>query len=124
MRQMVDDLVPKATRLLLVEDEPALAGAIEDMLKGENYLVERAEDGIVARDRILSERYDLIVLDVMLPGMDGFEVCVHVRKEGISTPILILTARGQTSDKVHGLKIGADDYLAKPFDPAELLARV
>jgi two-component system alkaline phosphatase synthesis response regulator PhoP len=114
----------KSSRLLLVEDEPALAGAIEDMLKGENYLVERADDGILAKDRILRERYDLIVLDVMLPGMDGFEVCDRVRKEGISTPILILTARGQTSDKVHGLQIGADDYLAKPFDPTELLARI
>jgi two-component system, OmpR family, alkaline phosphatase synthesis response regulator PhoP len=114
----------KSSRLLLVEDEPALAGAIEDMLKGENYLVERAEDGILATDRILRERYDLVVLDVMLPGMDGFEVCARVRKEGIATPILILTARGRTSDKVHGLQIGADDYLAKPFDPAELLARI
>ena|SRR5579884_3751298 len=115
---------PGPNRLLLVEDERALAMTLEDMLKGEKYLIEVTDNGAAARDRILRERYDLIILDVMLPGMNGFEVCEAARKEGIGTPILILTARGQTCDKVRGLKLGADDYLAKPFDPAELLARI
>jgi two-component system alkaline phosphatase synthesis response regulator PhoP len=115
---------PPGSRLLLVEDEPALAATLQDMLKGEKYLVEHVENGLIARQKILTERYDLIVLDVMLPGLSGFDVCESVRNEGIRTPILILTARGQTSDKVRGLTLGADDYLAKPFDPSELLARI
>ena len=111
-------------KILLVEDEPALVMTLTDMLKAEGYQVESARDGIQARDRMIGEPFDLVILDVMLPGMDGFEVCRSVREQGFVRPILMLTARGETSDKVRGLRLGADDYLGKPFDPHELLARV
>jgi two-component system alkaline phosphatase synthesis response regulator PhoP len=94
------------------------------MLKGEQYEVESSTNGLAARDRICTERFDLVILDVMLPGMNGFEICRSVREQGYNTPILMLTARDQTTDKVRGLRTGADDYLSKPFDPRELLARV
>lgn len=112
------------SRILLVEDEPGLIITLTDMLKGEGYAVEGVDNGLEARRRILSEAFDLIVLDVMLPGMNGFQVCKSVREEGVATPILMLTARDQTADKVRGLRIGSDDYLAKPFEPTELLARI
>jgi two-component system, OmpR family, alkaline phosphatase synthesis response regulator PhoP len=111
-------------RILLVEDEPGLVITLTDMLKGEGYRVESSTNGIEARDRIGKEVFDLVILDVMLPGMNGFEVCKSVREQGYSMPILMLTARDQTKDKVRGLRTGADDYLAKPFDPHELLARI
>jgi two-component system alkaline phosphatase synthesis response regulator PhoP len=111
-------------RILLVEDEPSLIVTLSDMLKNEGYEVECIVDGIAANERIVKDAWDLILLDVILPGMTGFEICRNIRQRGISTPVLILTARGQTSDKVEGLKIGADDYLPKPFEPAELLARI
>jgi two-component system alkaline phosphatase synthesis response regulator PhoP len=111
-------------RILLVEDEPALVITLTDMLKGEHYDVESSTNGVGARDRICNGRFDLVILDVMLPGMNGFEVCRSVREQGYTTPILMLTARDQTTDKVRGLRTGADDYLSKPFDPQELLARV
>ena len=111
-------------RILLVEDEPGLILTVTDMLKGEGYAVESIADGIQAKELIVEETFDLIILDVMLPGMSGFDICRKVREEGRTAPILMLTARDQISDKVRGLKLGADDYLAKPFAPTELLARV
>jgi two-component system, OmpR family, alkaline phosphatase synthesis response regulator PhoP len=111
-------------RILLVEDEPALVITLTDMLKAERYEVASSTNGLEAKTRICSETFDLVILDVMLPGMNGFDICNSVRQQGFTTPILMLTARGQTSDKVRGLRTGADDYLAKPFDPHELLARV
>ena len=114
----------QTARILLVEDEPALVITLTDMLKGEGYRVESSTNGLEAKNRIARETFDLVILDVMLPGMNGFEVCKKVRELGYAVPILMLTARGQTSDKVRGLRTGADDYLAKPFDPHELLARI
>jgi two-component system, OmpR family, alkaline phosphatase synthesis response regulator PhoP len=111
-------------RILLVEDEPALVITLTDMLHGERYQVESATNGREAKNRILHESFDLVILDVMLPGMNGFEICKAVREQGYTMPILMLTARDQTRDKVQGLRTGADDYLAKPFDPLELLARI
>jgi two-component system, OmpR family, alkaline phosphatase synthesis response regulator PhoP len=111
-------------RILLVEDEPALVITLTDMLVGEGYDVDSSTDGGEAKNRILRESFDLVILDVMLPGMNGFDICKAVREQGYTMPILMLTARDQTRDKVQGLRTGADDYLAKPFDPHELLARI
>ena len=111
-------------RLLLVEDEPGLQLALSDRLIAEGYRVEPAGDGNTALQRATSEPFDLIILDVMLPGRDGFDVARGVRQQGIQTPILMLTARGQVVDRVVGLKLGADDYLTKPFETIELLARL
>ena len=111
-------------RILLVEDEPALVITLTDMLQGEGYNVESSTNGSEAKNRILRESFDLVILDVMLPGMNGFDICKTVREQGYTMPILMLTARDQTRDKVQGLRTGADDYLAKPFDPHELLARL
>ena len=110
--------------ILLVEDEPGLVLTLGDRLRSEGYKVMATGNGIEAVDRALHNRFDLIILDLMLPGRDGLEACREVRHRGVWTPILMLTARGQTADKVLGLKIGADDYLTKPFDMLELLARV
>jgi two-component system alkaline phosphatase synthesis response regulator PhoP len=111
-------------RLLLVEDDTALVLTLTDLLASKDYQVESVQDGQDALDRASQEDFDLIVLDVMLPRKDGFEICRTLRKRAIQTPIIMLTARGQVQDKVSGLNVGADDYLAKPFDPAELLARI
>lgn len=111
-------------RILLVEDERGLIVALRDRLKSEGYEVEIASDGITGFERAAAETFDLIILDVMLPERSGLDVCRDLRQHKITTPILMLTARGQIYDKVLGLKIGADDYLTKPFDMAELLARV
>jgi two-component system alkaline phosphatase synthesis response regulator PhoP len=111
-------------RLLLVEDEPGLQLALSDRLSSEGYAVETAADGIAAIHRATGEPFDIIVLDVMLPGRDGFEVAKAIRQHGIQTPILMLTARTQVVDRVVGLKLGADDYLTKPFETIELLARI
>jgi len=110
--------------ILLVEDEPGLVLTLGDRLRNEGYRVEAAFNGIEAEDRIGRNRVDLVILDLMLPGKDGLEVCRELRQRGFSTPILMLTARGQAADKILGLRIGADDYLAKPFEMLELLARV
>jgi len=112
------------TRILLVEDEPGLILTVVDRLRSEGYSVDVAQDGEIGEARAASEAFDLILLDVMLPKKSGFDVCQALRQNKINTPILILTARSQTMDKVMGLKIGADDYLTKPFEMAELLARV
>ena len=113
-----------SARLLLVEDEPGLQLALSDRLISEGYRVETAEDGDVAVQRATGEPFDIILLDVMLPRRDGFDVARTLRQQGIQTPILMLTARGQVVDRVVGLKLGADDYLTKPFEMIELLARV
>ena len=115
---------PRAKRILLVEDEPGLVLTLSDRLWAEGYEVAAATDGPNGLARASNERWDLILLDVMLPGQNGFEVCRELRRRGIETPILMLTARGQVIDKVLGLKLGADDYLTKPFDMMELVARV
>lgn len=111
-------------RLLLVEDEPGLQLALTDRLTAEGYAVETAGDGHTAIARATGEPFDVILLDVMLPGRDGFEVAKAVRAQGVQTPILMLTARTQVVDRVVGLKLGADDYLTKPFETIELLARI
>jgi two-component system, OmpR family, alkaline phosphatase synthesis response regulator PhoP len=111
-------------RVLLVEDEPGLQLALTDRLTAEGYRVEAAADGNTAVQRATTEPFDVIILDVMLPGRDGFDVAKTVRQQGVQTPILMLTARTQVVDRVVGLKLGADDYLTKPFEVAELLARI
>ena len=111
-------------RVLLVEDEPSLALTLADRLTSEGYAVVVEDDGQRGFERALSERFDVLVLDVMLPGKNGFDLCRDLRQRGIETPILMLTARVQVVDKVVGLKLGADDYLTKPFDHLELLARL
>ena len=113
-----------AERILVVEDEEALAIGLEDDLRTEGYDVVIARDGISASRLATSDRFDAIVLDVMLPGRDGFDVCRDIRRAGKRTPIILLTAKAQESDKVLGLEIGADDYVTKPFSPRELRARV
>jgi len=111
-------------RILLVEDEPGLVMTLTDRLIREGYEVESAGDGEVGLERAVAGTADLIILDVMLPKRQGFEVCQEVRQRGITTPILMLTARDQVTDKVVGFKLGADDYLTKPFEMPELLARL
>jgi two-component system alkaline phosphatase synthesis response regulator PhoP len=112
------------SRVLLIEDEPGLVLTVTDRLRSEGYDVESAIDGVSGLERAASERWDVILLDVMLPGASGFDVCRDLRQRGVTTPIIMLTARGQIVDKVLGLKLGADDYLTKPFDMLELLARI
>jgi DNA-binding response OmpR family regulator len=111
-------------RILVVEDEPGIAMALEDDLKLEGYHVDVTGDGIDAVKRARAEAFDVILLDVMLPGKDGFEVCRELRRSGIRTPILMLTARAQEPEKVMGLEAGADDYVTKPFGVRELRARI
>lgn len=111
-------------RLLLVEDDAALVLTLTDLLASKGFQVESSQDGQEALDRASEGGFDLIVLDVMLPHKDGFEVCRTLRRRAVRTPIIMLTARGQVEDRVSGLKLGADDYLAKPFDSSELLARI
>jgi len=111
-------------RILLVEDEPGLVLTLTDRLLKEGFTVETARDGETGFQRAANEAFDLILLDVMLPRQNGFDVCRDLRQQGIQTPILMLTARGQVVDKVVGLKLGADDYLTKPFEMMELLARI
>ena len=111
-------------RILLVEDEEYIAEAVEHSLKKNNYSVDLAFDGEYGLDCALSCIYDIIVLDIMLPKMDGIAVLREMRKEGVKTPVILLTAKGQIKDRIHGLDSGADDYLPKPFDMGELLARL
>lgn len=112
------------TRILLIEDTPELVRALRDRLLSEGYEAETALDGVTGTERAAAEAFDLILLDVMLPGRSGLDVCRDLRQRKVSTPIIMLTARSQVIDKVLGLKIGADDYLTKPFDMPELLARI
>lgn len=111
-------------RLLIAEDDPAIAIALEDDLRLEGYDVEVAKDGETASRRAIQEPFDLILLDLMLPKKDGFEVCREVRRSGVRSKILMLTARAQETDKVLGLDLGADDYVTKPYSPKELRARI
>jgi two-component system alkaline phosphatase synthesis response regulator PhoP len=107
-----------------VEDEPAIALGLEDDLKMEGYEVEVAGDGLTACRRAKEAAFDLIILDVMLPGKDGFDVCRDLRRYGLRTPILLLTAKAQEAEKVLGFELGADDYVTKPFGTRELRARI
>jgi two-component system, OmpR family, alkaline phosphatase synthesis response regulator PhoP len=111
-------------RILFVEDEPGLVMTLTDRLRNEGYTVETAYDGETGLARATNERFDAVILDVMLPRKSGFDVCRDLRQRGILTPLIMLTARGQVVDKVVGLKLGADDYLTKPFEMSELLARL
>lgn len=113
-----------SSRILLVEDEPGLSITISDMLSAEGYEVDTAMDGPTGLDKAIKGSFDLILLDLMLPGKSGFEVCKELRQRGGDMAILMLTAKSQVVDRVVGLRLGADDYLTKPFDPAELLARI
>jgi DNA-binding response OmpR family regulator len=112
------------TRILVVEDEPGIALGLEDDLKMEGYDVEIIGDGAIACRRARETAFDLILLDVMLPGKDGFEICRELRRAGLRMPILMLTARTQEAEKVMGLELGADDYVTKPFSTRELRARI
>ncbi|MFN0103619.1 MAG: response regulator transcription factor [Bryobacteraceae bacterium] len=112
------------SRILLVEDEPGLVLTVSDLLINEGYDVDTAQDGEAGLLKATSEPFDLIILDVMMPKRNGLDVCRDLRQRGYDTAILMLTAKTQVHDRVVGLKLGADDYLNKPFDPSELLARV
>jgi two-component system alkaline phosphatase synthesis response regulator PhoP len=111
-------------RIFLVEDEPGLVLTLTDRLTREGYSVEHATDGESGLERAAGEAFDLILLDVMLPRLGGFDVLKELRRRNIETPVIMLTARGQIVDKVVGLKLGADDYVTKPFEMVELLARI
>ncbi|MCP3961385.1 MAG: response regulator transcription factor [bacterium] len=113
-----------AARILLVEDEPSLVLTLSDRLLSEGYQVETAGDGERGLEMAIGGSFDLVLLDVMLPRKNGFDVCRDLRQRGLQMPILMLTAKGQVVDKVVGLKLGADDYLTKPFDMMELMARI
>lgn len=111
-------------KILLIEDENGLILTLTDRLVSEGFEVVSANDGKKGFDHGLAEKFDLIILDVMLPKKNGYDVCRDLRQKGVNTPILMLTAKGETIDKVLGLKLGADDYLTKPFEVIELMARV
>ncbi len=111
-------------RILVVEDDPSIVLALEDDLTLEGYEVEVVHDGDGALERARARSFDLILLDVMLPRKDGFAVCRELRRTGVTTPIIMLTAKTQEAEKVMGLELGADDYVTKPFSPAELRARI
>ncbi|MBU2492407.1 MAG: response regulator transcription factor [Bacteroidetes bacterium] len=110
--------------ILIVEDEPGMRMGLKDNLEFEGFSVDYAEDGSAGLQKIRANSYDLVLLDVMLPEISGFEICKTIRKEGIKTPVILLTAKGEEIDKVLGLELGADDYVTKPFSLRELLARI
>ena len=110
--------------ILLIEDEPGIRMAVKDELEFEGFRVRLAEDGLAGLESILQNPPDLAVLDLMLPGKNGFEICREIRQRGITTPVIVLTARGQEVDRIRGLELGADDYITKPFSLAELVARI
>jgi two-component system alkaline phosphatase synthesis response regulator PhoP len=112
------------SRILLIEDEPGLVLTLTDLLQAEGYTVDHAGEGIGGLAKATGQPFDVIILDVMLPGKNGFDICREIRSTGSDVAILMLTAKTQIVDRVVGLKLGADDYLTKPFDPSELLARV
>ena len=111
-------------RILLVEDEPNLRRTLTDLLRSDGYLVENSGDGVEGQELASKNPFDLIILDVMLPSRDGFEVCRRLRENGVNTPVLMLTARNELNNKVQGFKAGGDDYLTKPFETPELEARI
>ncbi|MEM9556063.1 MAG: response regulator transcription factor [Acidobacteriota bacterium] len=112
------------SRILVVEDEEHLAAGIAENLEAEGFEAETIGDGAIGLARLLDTSYDLVILDVMLPNLDGIEVCRRARDRGVETPILFLTARGEANDRIRGLEVGGDDYLPKPFHLRELLLRV
>jgi DNA-binding response OmpR family regulator len=112
------------TRILVIEDEPVIAIGLRDSLEAAGHSVQVAADGIDGEALARAGGFDAILLDVMLPGRDGFAICRNLRASGLSTPVILLTARGQEADKIRGLDLGADDYITKPFSNRELLARV
>jgi DNA-binding response OmpR family regulator len=112
------------SRILIIEDETPMRTALADVLEGEGYRALAAADGEAGLRKAVAEKPDLILLDVMMPKLDGFAVCAELRRLGHATPVLMLTAKGQIEDRVNGLDVGADDYLVKPFSTEELLARV
>ncbi len=112
------------TRILIVEDEEAMRNGLKDNLEFEGYEIETAEDGKIGLSKINNNKYDLIVMDVMMPNLSGFEVCKKMRSAGNKTPVILLTARGEEIDKILGLELGADDYITKPFSVRELIARI
>jgi DNA-binding response OmpR family regulator len=111
-------------RILIVEDEPAMRGALRDILESEGHRVITASDGIAGLEQAREQKPELLLLDVMLPRLDGYALCAELRRLAIDTPVLMLTAKGQVEERVAGLNSGADDYLVKPFSTDELLARV
>ena len=111
-------------RILIVEDEKEMAEGIRGILQKAGYETDMAGDGLIGMELILNRQYDLVLLDVMLPKVNGLRVLESIREKGIVTPVIILTARSQTEDKIKGLDCGADDYLTKPFDAGELMARI
>ncbi|MGE3705611.1 MAG: response regulator transcription factor [Vicinamibacterales bacterium] len=111
-------------RLLLVEDDPKISSFLVRGLREDQHLVDLLEEGTQVADQAEAEEYDVIVLDILLPGMDGFQVCRQLRERGIDTPVLVISARDGVADRVHGLDCGADDYLTKPFAFSELEARL
>ncbi|MBU0960445.1 MAG: response regulator transcription factor [Proteobacteria bacterium] len=111
-------------RILVVDDEPVLLVQLQDILESLHYTVDVVTDGEAALERLFDDMYDLILLDIMLPTVDGFAVLRQIRGRNINTPVLMLTAKGDVEDKIKGLDLGADDYLAKPFSISELLARI
>jgi two-component system, OmpR family, alkaline phosphatase synthesis response regulator PhoP len=110
--------------ILLIEDEPGIRMAVKDELEFEGFQVRFAVDGLSGLEAMLSNPPDLVVLDLMLPGKNGFEICREIRERGLATPVIVLSARGQEVDKIRGLELGADDYITKPFSLAELVARI
>lgn len=112
------------TKILIVDDEPAMREGLADNLEFEGYETEMAANGKEGLDMIISRKYDLVVLDVMMPEMSGFDVCKELRKRNIAVPVILLTAKGEEIDKVLGLELGADDYITKPFSLRELIARI
>ncbi|HEX3872268.1 MAG TPA: response regulator transcription factor [Pirellulales bacterium] len=117
-------MTPAAARILIVEDEHAMRVALRDILDSEGYRVQTAPDGLAGLQLAVEEKPDLILLDVMMPKLDGYALCAELRRLAIRTPVLMVTAKGQVADRVTGLDSGADDYLIKPFSTEELLARV
>jgi DNA-binding response OmpR family regulator len=111
-------------KILIVEDEGPMLQGLKDNLEFEGYQVDSAAEGKTGLEKILANQYDLVLLDVMLPMVSGFDICKKARNEGIVTPIILLTAKGEEIDKVLGLELGADDYITKPFSLRELLARI
>src|SRR5574337_2151726 len=111
-------------RLLIIEDEKKTANSLKQGLEEHNYIVDTAADGISGKKLAMEQKYDLVISDIILPGMDGREICKQLRQAQVQTPILMLTALGSIDDKVEGFDAGADDYLVKPFEFKELLARI
>jgi len=117
-------MTKEPARILVVDDETHLAAGIRENLEAEGYKADVVHDGRTGLDRLRGERFDLAVLDVMMPNMDGLELCAELRKSGVQTPVLFLTVKGDAEDRVRGFEAGGDDYLTKPFHLKELLLRI